>query len=295
MKSLIILISVTGLFFNACKSSKPAANTATTENTVEQVMEYPNVHADAEIDTSETIDWSLQKTSSGLEYQILVPGYGKQPKQGDVVTVHYVGTLQDGNIFDSSRERGEPISFTLGKGQVIKGWDEGIALLKEGTQARFIIPPDLAYGEKQIGNIPANSWLIFDVELISVKEKVTPVPFNVSGLVKKTTPSGLSYYIIKQGTGTKAEAGKNVSVHYSGYLENGKMFDSSVEREQPFNFELGKGKVIKGWDEGIALLNVGSKARFIIPPDLGYGANGFPPVIPANSTLIFDVELLDVK
>ena len=295
MSKKFIAISICALIFNACKSSKPATNIATAETSVEQVMEYPDVHADAEIDTSETIDWSLQRTASGLEYQILVPGYGKLPKQGDVVTVHYVGTLQDGKIFDSSRERGEPISFSLGKGQVIKGWDEGIALLKEGTQARFIIPPDLAYGEREVGNIPPNSWLIFDVELISVKEKVTPVPYNVSGLEKKTTPSGLGYYIVKQGTGAKAEPGKNVSVHYSGYLEDGKMFDSSVERGQPFQFELGKGRVIKGWDEGIALLNVGTKARFIIPPDLGYGANGFPPIIPANSTLIFDVELLDAK
>jgi peptidylprolyl isomerase len=203
--------------------------------------------------------------------------------------------LPDGSIFDSSRERGEPISFTLGKGQVIKGWDEGIALIKEGTQARFIIPPDLAYGDKQVANIPPNSWLVFDVELISVKEKVNPVPFDVTGIEKQTTASGLSYYLIKNGTGPKAETGNNVSVHYSGYLEDGKMFDSSVERGQPFNFELGRGRVIKGWDEGIALLNVGSKARFVIPPGLAYGAGGFPPMIPANATLIFDVELLGIE
>lgn len=294
MKKIFISISIIGLFFSACKSSQPVANTTAAE-AVEQAIGYPDANADAEIDTFQTIDWSLQKTASGLEYQILVPGYGRQPKMGDVVTVHYVGTLQDGKIFDSSRERGEPISFTLGKGQVIKGWDEGIALLKEATQARFIIPPDLAYGERQVGNIPPNSYLIFDVELVSVKEKVTPVSFNVSGLQKQTTPSGLTYYIVKQGSGTKAETGKNVSVHYSGYLEDGKMFDSSVERGQPFNFELGKGRVIKGWDEGIALLNIGSKARFIIPPDLAYGASGFSNIIPPDATLIFDVELLDVK
>ncbi|MGI8892162.1 MAG: FKBP-type peptidyl-prolyl cis-trans isomerase [Bacteroidia bacterium] len=294
MKKIIFPLFITALFIGACKSTQPT--TTTTDPNFEEVVEYPsNVNAEAEIDTSEVIDWSLQKTPSGLEYQIIMPGFGKQPKNGDIVTVHYVGTLQDGSIFDSSRERGEPISFTLGKGQVIKGWDEGIALLKEGTQALLLIPPDLAYGEKQVGNIPANSYLVFDVELISVKEKVAPVPFDISGIEKQTTPSGLSYYIIKKGAGEKAEAGKNVSVHYSGYLEDGKMFDSSVERGQPFNFELGKGKVIKGWDEGIALLNVGSKARFIIPPDLGYGTGGFSNLIPGNATLIFDVELLDVK
>lgn len=295
MKKILIPFFVI-IIFSACKSSQPVAETTTTEAAVDQAMNYPAaINADAEIDTSEVIDWSLQKTDSGLEYQIIMPGYGKQPKAGDLVTVHYIGTLQDGSIFDSSRKRGEPISFTLGKGQVIKGWDEGIALLREGTQARFIIPPALAYGDKQVANIPPNSWLVFDVELISVKEKVNPVPFDVTGIEKQTTASGLSYYLIKNGTGPKAETGNNVSVHYSGYLEDGTMFDSSVERGQPFNFELGKGRVIKGWDEGIALLNVGSKARFIIPPGLAYGDGGFPPMIPANSTLIFDVELLEVK
>ena len=294
MKKIFLPVLISFLF-GMCKSPEPAANNTKPEEIVENAVEYPAVNAEAEIDTSAVVDWSLQKTSSGLEYQIIQPGYGRQPKNGDIVTVHYVGTLQDGSIFDSSRERGEPISFTLGKGQVIKGWDEGIALLKEGTQARFIIPPNLAYGDKQVGNIPPNSYLVFDVELISVKEKVTPKPFDVSGLEKHTTPTGLEYYLVNAGNGTMAEAGKNVSVHYTGYLEDGKMFDSSVERGQPFNFELGKGRVIKGWDEGIALLRMGDKARFIIPPHLGYGVSGYPPIIPANATLIFDVELLDVK
>ncbi|MBW6481789.1 MAG: FKBP-type peptidyl-prolyl cis-trans isomerase [Vicingaceae bacterium] len=86
-----------------------------------------------------------------------------------------------------------------------------------------------------------------------------------------------------------------VSVHYSGYLLNGKMFDSSVERNQPFNFALGQGKVIKGWDEGIALLKVGEKARLIIPANLAYGVNGAGGIIGPNETLVFDVELLGVQ
>ena len=300
MKKYFKVLAVCAVLISACKSSKPVAenndntNTQINNNTAMTNPHNPQSETIA-VDTGETIDWSLQKTNSGLEYQILMPGFGKQAKAGDLVTVHFVGTLEDGKIFDSSRERGEPITFTLGKGQVIKGWDEGIAMLKEGTQARFIIPPHLGYGEREVGNIPANSYLVFDVELISVKEKVTPKPFDITGVEKQTTPTGLNYYLIKKGTGTKAEAGKTVSVHYSGYLEDGEMFDSSVERGQPFAFELGKGKVIKGWDEGIALLNVGSKARFIIPPDMAYGVQGFPPIIPANATLIFDVEVLEVK
>jgi peptidyl-prolyl cis-trans isomerase A (cyclophilin A) len=109
------------------------------------------------------------------------------------------------------------------------------------------------------------------------------------------TESGLRYQMIQKGSGKKAEKGKTVSVHYSGSLENGKVFDSSYTRKKPIEFPLGQGHVIEGWDEGIALLQVGDKARFVIPSHLGYGSRGAGGVIPPNATLIFDVELMDVK
>jgi FKBP-type peptidyl-prolyl cis-trans isomerase len=109
------------------------------------------------------------------------------------------------------------------------------------------------------------------------------------------TESGLRYKIIQKGNGKKAEAGKTVSVHYTGQLENGKTFDSSYPRKKPIEFPLGKGHVIDGWDEGIQLLQVGDKARFVIPSYLGYGTSGAGGVIPPNATLVFDVELMDVK
>jgi peptidyl-prolyl cis-trans isomerase A (cyclophilin A) len=109
------------------------------------------------------------------------------------------------------------------------------------------------------------------------------------------TESGLRYQFIQRGEGKQAEAGKIVSVHYEGSLENGKVFDSSYPRKKPIEFKLGIGQVIEGWDEGIALLKVGDKARFVIPSDLGYGPAGAGGVIPPNATLIFDVELMDVK
>jgi len=109
------------------------------------------------------------------------------------------------------------------------------------------------------------------------------------------TESGLRYKIIQKGNGKQAEAGKTVSVHYTGSLENGKTFDSSYPRKKPIEFPLGRGNVIEGWDEGIALLQVGDKARFVIPAYLGYGDRGAGGVIPPNATLIFDVELMDVK
>ncbi len=109
------------------------------------------------------------------------------------------------------------------------------------------------------------------------------------------TESGLRYQIIQKGNGKQAEKGKKVSVHYQGALENGNVFDSSYKRKQPIDFQLGVGQVIEGWDEGIALLKVGDKARFVIPSYLGYGSRGAGGVIPPDATLVFDVELMDVK
>jgi len=109
------------------------------------------------------------------------------------------------------------------------------------------------------------------------------------------TTSGLEYVETLAGTGAQAEAGKTVSVHYTGKLPNGKVFDSSHTRGEPIDFVLGRGQVIKGWDEGIALMKVGGKATLTIPPALGYGERGAGGVIPPNATLIFDVELVNVK
>lgn len=109
------------------------------------------------------------------------------------------------------------------------------------------------------------------------------------------TESGLRYQIIQKGNGAKAEKGKNVSVHYKGQLADGTVFDSSYKRNEPIDFPLGVGQVISGWDEGIQLLKVGDKARFVIPSHLGYGSRGAGGVIPPDATLIFDVELMKVK
>ncbi|MBX3304624.1 MAG: FKBP-type peptidyl-prolyl cis-trans isomerase [Nitrospira sp.] len=110
-----------------------------------------------------------------------------------------------------------------------------------------------------------------------------------------TTPSGLKYVDQVVGTGEMAVAGKTANVHYTGWLENGKKFDSSVDRGQPFSFPLGAGRVIKGWDEGVQGMKVGGKRKLTIPSDLGYGSRGAGGVIPPNATLIFDVELLGVR
>jgi peptidylprolyl isomerase len=108
-------------------------------------------------------------TPSGLQYEDVKQGDGPTPKAGQVVVVHYVGTLTDGTKFDSSRDRGQPFEFTLGAGQVIKGWDEGLATMKVGGQRKLTIPPELGYGARGVGPIPANSTLNFDVELLEIK------------------------------------------------------------------------------------------------------------------------------
>jgi FKBP-type peptidyl-prolyl cis-trans isomerase len=122
----------------------------------------------------------------------------------------------------------------------------------------------------------------------------TSAPTKVTGASTKT-PDGLEYWDIKVGTGAVAAAGQTVKVHYTGWLTTGKKFDSSVDRGEPFSFNLGGGQVIKGWDEGVAGMKVGGKRQLRIPPALGYGDRGAGGVIPPNATLIFDVELLGVR
>ena len=110
-----------------------------------------------------------------------------------------------------------------------------------------------------------------------------------------TTPSGLTYEDLEAGTGVTAMAGQKAKVHYTGWLKNGRKFDSSLDRNDPFEFTLGAGMVIRGWDEGVAGMKVGGKRRLTIPPDLGYGARGAGGAIPPNAELIFEVELLGVR
>ncbi len=235
-------------------------------------------------------------TASGLTYKITHKGNGPQAQAGAKVKVHYTGRLTDGKVFDTSTGRGEPIEFTLGKGQVIAGWDEGIALLHVGDKAVLTIPSKLGYGEQGTQGIPGGATLIFDVELVDVKEGIKP--WNVASNDIKTTKTGLQYIVVEKNPDPAAkhvENGQTVTVHYTGFLKGNKVFDSSIERGNPITFPLGQGRVIRGWEEGIALMNVGDKYRLIIPPTLGYGEKGAGGVIPPNATLYFDVEVVAAK
>ncbi len=142
--------------------------------------------------------------------------------------------------------------------------------------------------------IICTALLFFGLALIGETAGTLPGD-NPAGAKEVTTDSGLRYIDLIVGKGHEAQLGDTASVHYTGWLEDGRKFDSSLDRKQPFDFRLGAGRVIRGWDEGVMGMHIGGKRKLIIPPDLGYGTRGAGNVIAPNATLIFDVELLDLK
>lgn len=238
------------------------------------------------------------KTASGLKYIIIQKNdAGAKIEKGNKVKFHFSGYFKDGKLFESTHDKGQPIEIKAGAGQLLPGWDEGLLLLKKGEKAKLFIPYTLGCGEEgRPPLIPGKSDLVFDIEIIDVTVPVKPAAYNVAGLTPVKTASGLEYYVVNKSTNPlQAAAGKTVKVHYTGYLADGSIFDSSIERGEPIEFPLGQGYVIPGWEEGIALMNVGDKLRLVIPYYLAYGEQGRPPVIPAKADLTFDVELIEVK
>ena len=231
-------------------------------------------------------------TSSGLKYEIIKLGDGEKPEATDKVEVHYHGTLEDGTVFDSSVERGQTITFGLN--QVIKGWTEGLQLMPIGSKFKFTIPPELGYGDRDMGSIPPNSTLIFEVELFDIKKPFIDTDFSIPA-EEVVLDSGLRYLEHIQGEGETTKSGNTVIVHYSGFLSDGRKFDSSHDRGRPFNFTLGENRVIKGWEEGLLNMKKGAKRTLIIPPELAYGSRGAGGVIPPDATLVFEVELVEFK
>ena len=256
----------------------------------------------------------------------------KAAETDNAVLVHYTGWLYDpakkdgrGEKFDSSVGRITPFGFFIGTGKVIKGWDLGIVGMRPKGRRTLIIPPSLAYGATARPNIPADSTLIFDLELIDIigtrdmkGSSVTtaapapatpppaPAPTPVAHLAPQdplpATPTAITAIDQAAGEGPAAETGNDVLVHYTGWLYDaslpggkGKQFDSSRDRNQLFRFKLGAGRVIRGWDQGVVGMKLKGKRTLIIPADYGYGVrsagNG---LIPPNATLIFDVELVEL-
>ena len=249
--------------------------------------------------------------------------------EGHRVSIHYTGTLDDGTVFDTSRQDGrEPLTFVVGGGQMIRGMDDGVRGMERGQKKKLELEPADCYGEvdpkllveakreqmpdgvevgtmlavgsggerravvKEIRedgthildmNHPlAGKRLTFEVELLSVEEVVEPK---------------LTREVLVEGDGkTFPKTGDTLTMHYTGtLLADGSKFDSSRDRGAPFTFTIGVGQVIQGWDQGVAQMSLGERAKLTIPSELGYGSRGAGGAIPPGADLVFDVELLKIN
>ncbi len=297
---LSLLCSLSSLV--ACSSAPPPPAASTEDKPSEAPPRAPNNAAQKPAEPAKAANDDLPapsdvaaapadavKETSGLASKVLAAGTGTvHPHSYDQVKVHYTGWTTDGKMFDSSVKRGEPITFGLE--QVIAGWTQGLQLMVTGEKRRLWIPEMLAY--KGRPGMP-QGMLVFDVELIDIIPGVArePAPADVAAAPAdaKKTASGLAYKVLTKGTGKEHPApADRVKVNYTGWLTDGKMFDSSAKQGHPAEF--GVGQVIPGWTEGLQLMTTGAKLRFWIPEALAYkGQAGAPP-----GTLVFDVELLEI-
>ena len=224
-----------------------------------------------------------ESPATALEVTDIVDGDGPVATAGSTLVMQYVGVAQSTEVeFDASWDRGQPFTFTLGQGQVIRGWDDGIEGMAAGGRRELVIPADQAYGDTGSGdNIGPGETLVFVVDLIAVA----------------TAPSVESTDLIV-GDGATAERGQTLWVHYVGVSQStGEQFDSSWDRgnDQLFPFVLGVGQVIPGWDQGLVGMQVGGRRQLVIPPDLAYGDTGAGGgLIAPGETLVFVVDLIAI-
>ena len=197
-------------------------------------------------------------------------------QHGDFLEVNMIGTLAGlGDVFIDTAEIGQPIVFPYGQGVFFPGWDAIFDGKHVGDTISVDIPSEDAFGEAGAPpSIPPNADLHFEIEIL-----------NILSVERE---------VLTIGAGAQPAEGDTVRVHYTGMLEDGTVFDSSVERGEPIEFPLGAGFVIPGWDIGVAEMHVGEKSILTIPSALAYGPQGSPPSIPPNATLIFEVELVEI-
>jgi FKBP-type peptidyl-prolyl cis-trans isomerase len=267
---------------------------------------------------------SYTKIEAGTDYRIIVDAPGDvYPVYGDYLEVHLNAMVEDSIIFDTrSAMGGEPAPLQLQESPFRGDLMEALRHFTAGDSAQVRLSVDslLAAGAPEAPWMKkgVNQKLVYNLNVVKVTPKALKQQMEEADAAKQSeidqklieahleqkkikatrTPSGLYYDIKKVGTGELAKAGQKVSVNYTGMLLNGEKFDSNVDPQfqhvQAFEFMLGAGNVIKGWDEGIALLRKGGKATLYIPSTLAYGKNSPSPKIPANSVLVFDVELVDI-
>ncbi len=256
---------------------------------------------------------------SGSKYCVVKSNKTPLIKLDDIVTLQLKYTNTKDSVLFDSWKMGGPLQLKVTKPQFKGDLMTGLVLLHVGDSALFLINADSLFTKTFNMPIPEfiekGSDLKFTVKVIksipeaelkaeeikTQKQKDMQETIDIEKYIKDnnltvvTTASGLKYVMLAEGTGEQAQAGKTVRVHYTGKLLDGTKFDSSLDRNDPLEFMLGQGMVIRGWDEGIALLKVGGKALLIIPSNLAYGARGAGNVIPPFSPLTFEVELVEVK
>lgn len=267
----------------------------------------------------------VQVAESGLKYQLhKQDDKARKAKVGDIMTLHLTLKNAKDSVLRDTHKEPAPLQIMLQVPPFKGAFEEGLAMLGKGDSASFFVSADSLFS-KAMQPLPPGvtkgSAIGFTVKILdvqneqeftktrqaagekqkSVDEKLITDFIAKNGMAGKTqkTASGLYYVVTQPGPGPKPVRSDNVKVHYTGKLLDGKVFDSSLNnprnpQNKPIDFQVGIGMVIPGWDEGLQLIPKGSKATFIIPSGLAYGAQGSPPVIPANSVLVFDVELLDV-
>ena len=218
-----------------------------------------------------------------LEIIDLVDGTGKVAASGDFLSMHYVGVFHaDGEQFDASWDRGATFDFRLGQGQVIQGWDDGIVGMAEGGRRLLSIPSEQAYGSSERGGIPADSALVFVVDLVSVLSP--PTVENAPAPVTE-----LEVTVVDAGDGAQIMSGDILEMHYVAMAQNtGEIFDSSWDRGQAIQLQIGTGQGLAAWDEGLIGKNVGDTVRLVIPE-----IEGVDPTID-GSTIITEVTIVSI-
>lgn len=228
------------------------------------------------------------KSPTGLISKMIAPATSdEKPIATDIVTVHYTGWAADGRMFDSSVSRGAPSTFPLNR--VMAGWQECVVLMTRGEKRRCWVPQDLAY---RGGAGRPTGTVVFDIELLDLRPSPTipPADLKMPPADAHRMPSGLSYRVLRPGTGVrKPDAYSRVTVHYTGWTQDGKMFDSTVTTGTPATLNLQE--VIRGWTEGIPTMVEGERTRFWIPESIAYKGEAGAP----RGTLVFDVELIRIQ
>jgi peptidylprolyl isomerase len=261
---------------------------------VELVSAQKGLDPDAFPKNIDSLPW--KSIAPGIEAYDEKVGSGPEAHAGSRLSMHYTGFLTGGTQVASSKTAGKPLQAVLGANKLIRGWEQGLMGIK-ATGVRWLrLQPSAAYGSTALPRIPPNSVLIYRVEALSMEtdENGTVDYFpDLSKLPLQDGREGLKYAVVQapKTTGNPAKPGQKVKVHYTGWLMDGTMFDSSRGREAPFEFNLGAGRVIRGWDLGVEGMQPGEKRILVIPPGLGYGSRGAGP-IPAGATLVFSVEYI---